>query len=111
MNADKDTEKRFQELQILEQQVQTLLMERQQSQIEIHEAENALEELKKAQGDVFRVLNGIMIKAEKNALTKEIEEKRKIADVKIKAIEKREAILQKSIGNLREELQKNLAKK
>ena len=45
---DKQTEAQIQELQVLEQNLQNILMQKQAFQLELAEVENALKEIKKA---------------------------------------------------------------
>ena len=67
MNIEPETNKKIQELQILEQNLQNLIMQKQSVQIELNESLNALEELKISDDEVYKVLGGIMIKADKNS--------------------------------------------
>jgi len=97
---------KVEELQALESHLQGFLMQKQGLQIEMNQVDNALEELKKAGDEVYRVVSGIMIKSDKEKLGKELEEKKAVFDGKIKAMEKQEALLEKQALELRSELAK-----
>jgi prefoldin beta subunit len=105
-----DFENKIQELQILEQQLQTVLMEKQTFSNELREVENALLEVNKTKGEVYRVLSGAMFKVEKDEMIKELEEKKKIFDMRISAVEKRQTSLEKSLNELKNEVQKSMKK-
>jgi|SRR3989344_2254353 len=101
MEIDEDTNRKIQDLQLLEQNFQNILMQKQTFQIESNETNTALEEVDKAQKDVFRVLGQIMVKADKNELKKELKEKKELLDLRMKAIEKQELSLREQIERLR----------
>lgn len=67
------------ETELIEQNLNQLLMQKQSIQIEFNETVNALEELQKSKGDVYRMLGNIMIKSEKQSLIKELEERKKFS--------------------------------
>jgi len=101
MEIDKETNRKVQDLQLLEQNFQGLLMQKQTIQIESNEASTALEEVEKAQKDVFRVLGQVMVRADKNELKKELKEKKELLDLRMKAIEKQELFLREQVERLR----------
>lgn len=79
------------QLQLSEQALQNLLLQKQVFQYEFIETNNALEELKKTkQEDVFKIVGSLMIKSNKAELEKELERKRDIVNLRLKAIEKQE---------------------
>lgn len=106
---DKETERSIQELQILEQTIQNLLLQKQAFQIEISETNNALEELKKTKDDAFKIVGQIMIKADKAELEKELEGKKKLLNLRLNSIQKQEDLLSEKIEKLKEEITKKLS--
>lgn len=78
VNIDSETAKKIQELQILEQNLQTFLMQKQTIQVELNEILNALTDLKKSDDEVYKLVGGLVLKSDKTVLTQELEEKRKI---------------------------------
>ncbi len=108
MNIDKETEKRIEELQILEQQLQKFLMEKQAMQVELNETENALGELNKTNDEVYKILGGVMIKSNKEELIKELKEKKKLFEIRISSIEKQEGLLSNKTEEMKRELQEIL---
>lgn len=101
---DKEIEKKIQELQIIEQNLQNTLMQKQAFQMELNETENASSELVKAKDDVYKIAGQIMIKSSKESLIKELEEKKHLLSLRLKAIEKQESPLSEKASKLREEI-------
>jgi prefoldin beta subunit len=111
MNIDEETAKKIQELQILEQNLQATLMQKQTIQVEASEVSNALNDLKKSDDEVYKIIGGIMLKSDKGALTKELDEKKKILSLRISSIEKQEKIFEEKAEKLRKEVTETLSKK
>lgn len=101
MEIDKETEKQIKELQILEQNLQNILIQRQAFQLEISEIENALEELKKSEGEVYKIVGQIMIKSKKEAIEKELFQKQEMISARMKSFDNQEKNLSKIIEDLR----------
>jgi prefoldin beta subunit len=102
--VDKNTEKQIQELQILEQNLQQLLMQKQAFQMELSEVENAVEEIKKAGEDVYKIVGQIMIKSKKSDIQKELKEKQDLISVRMKTLDSQEKALAKSAEELRKKV-------
>ena len=79
-------------LQQTQQNLQSILMQKQQLESEKHETEKALEELKKANDDesVFKHAGTIMIKSNKKDLIDELEEQIELAKTKASLLVKQE---------------------
>jgi prefoldin beta subunit len=111
MNISPENEKKIEELRALEQNFQNFSMQKQNLQIELNEISTSLEELKKAKSDVFKVLGGVMIKSTPEILTEELKEKEKISSLHLQTVEKQEKMIEEKALELREDLNKTLAKK
>lgn len=92
------------ELRFLESQLQGILAQKQAVQMEINEVENALSEVKHSDEEVYKIVSGFMIRSEKKQVAHELEERKKLLEMKISAIEKQESLLQKNL----EEMDANL---
>ncbi|MEM1577522.1 MAG: prefoldin subunit beta [Candidatus Pacearchaeota archaeon] len=107
MKEKKDLE----ELQIYEQNLQSLLLQKQLFQAELNEVEKAFEELNKLKEDsAFKIIGGIMIKKNVDELKKELNERKDLLELRIKNLEKQEKIFKSKIDEIREEILKNLKK-
>ncbi len=101
MDIDKETERQIAELQILEQNLQNILMQKQAFQLELSETENALEEIKKAEGEIYRIVGQIMIKSKKEQIEKELVQKQQLISARIKSFDNSERNLSKTTEELR----------
>jgi len=110
MVISKETDKTIEELQMLEQHLQGFLGQKQMVQIELQEVSNALNEVKKTKDDVYKILSGVMIKADKEELVKELEERKKIGDLRVSTIEKQERLIEDKAHKLRDEISKIIKK-
>jgi prefoldin beta subunit len=111
MNIEPETEKKIQELQILEQGLQNFLMQKQAIDAEANEISNALEELKKSGDEVYRIIGNVMVKSEKKTLTEELSEKKKLFELRISSIEKQEKLVGEKTEKLRKEVSEAISKK
>ena len=71
-------------MQQSQQNLQSILMQKQQVEMENAESDRALEELKKASDDdqVFKYAGTILIKSDKKSLIDELEEKKELSKTK-----------------------------
>ena len=93
------------ELQTFQQQMQTVLIQKETLNIQNMEIDKALEELKKVKNeDVFKAVGPILIKSEKKELEKELNEKKETIDLRLKSLQKQENRMKERL----EESQKKL---
>ncbi len=105
---DKETARQIQELQILEQNMQNLLLQKQAFMLELNETNNALEELKNSKDDVYKLVGQIMIKSKKDDVEKDLGNKKNVIDLRVKAIEKQEELIREQLTKRRDEIIKKL---
>jgi len=104
----KDIQEKIQQLQILEQNLQNLLMQKQAFQFELNETENALTEVKKTKEDVYKMIGQVLLKASKSEIEKELQQKNDILNLRTKSIEKQETQLKEEVENIRKEVMKKI---
>ncbi|MBT4824966.1 prefoldin subunit beta [Candidatus Woesearchaeota archaeon] len=97
------------QLQMIEQNLQQLLSQRQQFQGQLVEVESALEELKKSE-DAYKIVGNIMIKTAKDDLSKDLNEKKEKAELRVKTIENQESKLKEKAESIRKEVMQELEK-
>jgi len=97
-------------LQMIEQQVQTMSMQKQQFQSQLFEIENALKELKTSK-TAYKIVGNIMVLSDKDKLEKDLKQKKEIIDLRIDNIDKEEKKLKEKAKTLQEELLSKLKKK
>lgn len=110
MKIDENTGKKIQELQILEQNIQNLIMQKQTIQIELNETANAISDLKKSGDEVYRIVGGLMVRSEKDLLLSDLEEKKKVFELRISSIEKQEKIFDEKAETFKKELSEIISK-
>ena len=111
VKIEKETQEKIQHLQILEQNLQAILMQKQTMQVELNEIVNALDELSKSTDEVYRILGGIMVKSDKKTLSNSLEEQKKLLNLRLQSLEKQEKSLEEKSHALQQEIQKSIAKK
>lgn len=102
-----DSENKIQELQILEQTMQNVLIQKQSFQIELAETQGALEELEKTEDEVYKIIGQLMLKTEKAKTVAELEEKKKMFELRIKTFENQEKNIVEKIEKIRENMLKH----
>ncbi len=106
--VNKEDTQKIQEMQIAEQSIQNLLVQKQVFQLELAETNNALEELKKSKDDAFKIVGNLMIKSNKADLEKELTRKKDLINLRIKSLEKQEKNLEEQLTKIRSEVLKKL---
>jgi prefoldin beta subunit len=97
-------------MQQSQQNLQSILMQKQQVEMENAESDRALEELKKAaDGDqVFKYAGSILIKSDKKSLIDELEEKKELSKTKSIVLAKQEERLKASLQEQEQKIQEML---
>ena len=98
-----ESEQKIAQLQLMEQNLQNILMQRNQFQSQLLEIENALNELKET-NKAYKIVGNIMVASNKETLTKDLNEKREMIEVRIKNIEKQEQNLKEKSKKLQAEI-------
>ncbi|MBI4140462.1 prefoldin subunit [Candidatus Woesearchaeota archaeon] len=96
-------------LQMLEQNVQAIGMQKQQMQSQLLEIESALKELKTAQ-TAFKIVGNIMVSSDKVELENGLNQKKELIDVRVKNLEKQEKQFKDKTKQVQEEVLKSLKK-
>ena len=104
----KDQERKIQELQLIEQNLSNLLMQKQNFQSRLLENENALREVQETKKQTYKILGSIMVAVEKDQLRKDLDSEKEILDLRIKSIEKQENKLKDRAQELQKEILKEL---
>ena len=102
--VSKETEKKLAQLQLIEENLSHVATKKQAMQTEEFEIKNALDELKKAKGDVYRIVGQIMIKSDVEDITKELNSSKDMVELKLKSIEKQELSLQEKFKTVQAEV-------
>ena len=106
-DMDKETKSKISRLQMLEQRIQSLVMQKQNFQTQVLEVENALGEIDDSK-ETYKIVGNVMVSVEKDALKKDLTSKKEMADLKIKNIEKEEKKLRDESDDLQKDVMGSL---
>ena len=97
-------------MQQSQQNLQSILMQKQHVEMENVESDRALEELKKASDEdqVFKYAGSILIKSDKKSLIDELEEKKELSKTKSVVLAKQEERLKASLQEQEQKIQEML---
>ena len=100
---------RIQQLQLIEQKVQNLLVQKQNFAAQQVEIESALEQLK-GKTKAFKIIGNIMVESDAISLVRDLTEKKKRVDMRIKSVEKQEEQLKTQAKGIQAEVLKSMKK-
>ena len=100
------SQEKIQEMQVLEQNLQNLFMQKQSFQIELSETQSALKEILGSGDEVYKMVGQLMIKSNREKIKGELENKEKFLEIRLTSVEKEEAFLMEKLEKLREEIMK-----
>ena len=97
-------------MQQSQQNLQSILMQKQQVEMDNVESDRALEELKKASDNdqVYKYAGSILIKSDKNVLIDELEEKKELSKTQTTVLSKQEERLKTSLQEQEQKIQEML---
>jgi prefoldin beta subunit len=86
-------------LQQLQQNLQAIMMQKQQLEVENVETDRALEELKKAGVDdaVYKNAGSVLIKSKKEEVVKELEERKELSNTRVMVLTKQETRVKENL--------------
>jgi prefoldin beta subunit len=99
----KETEQKIAQLQLMEQNLQNFLLQRQQFQAQLVEVESALKEIESSK-EAYKIVGNIMVNAKKDDLKKDLEEKKGILELRIKSLEKQETQIKEKASKTQAEV-------
>ena len=86
-------------LQQLQQNLQAIMMQKQQIELEIVETDRALEELNKTKpsDSIYKSAGPLLIKTEKDSVEKELSEKKELANTRVMVLGKQESRVKENL--------------
>ena len=107
----KATEQKIGQLQLMEQNLQNFIMQKQKFQTELFEVENALKELGSSKDKAYKIVGTVMIASKREDLIKELEDRKSVLELRIRSIEKQEKSLKDKATEMQTEIMSSLKKK
>jgi prefoldin beta subunit len=98
-------------LQQLQQNLQAIMMQKQQVEIEVMEIGRATDELKKIGPDdtVYKNAGPLLIRAKKDEVTKELEEKKELSNTRLMVLTKQEARVKDNLKEVEAKINQMIA--
>ena len=109
MADENKAQEKIGQLQILEQNLQSFLMQKRNMQTQLIEIESALSEIEGTSA-AYKIVGNIMVASNKEALKKDLEQKKEMFDLKIKTLEKQEEKLKEKVTEAQQDVMKDLKK-
>ena len=103
----KETENKIKQLQLLEQNLQNFLMQKQQFQLQLIEVESALKEIETTK-KAYKIIGNIMVDTGKEELKDELSKKKEMLEIRLKTLEKQENQFREKASRLQEEVLKEM---
>jgi prefoldin beta subunit len=94
-------------MQILEQSLQNILLQKQAFQMELSETETALKEIQNSNEDAYKIVGNLMIKTKRDSVVDDLSNRKKMLKLRLENLEKQE----ESLGNKLEELRDKILNK
>ena len=107
--AETETEQKIAQLQLFEQSMQNVLMQKQQFQAQLMEIDSALSELEKT-NEAYKIVGNIMVAAEKENLKNDLESKKETLKLRIKSLEKQETQIKEKAAKMQAEVMEKIKK-
>jgi len=106
----KETEEKIERLQLLEQNLQSFLVQRQTFQSQLMEVDSALTELEGTDA-AYKIVGNIMVAASKDKLKEDLGQKKEVLALRIKTLEKQEQQLRERASKTQSEILKEIENK
>ena len=98
-----ETQEKIKQLQMLEQALQQLLVQKQTFQLQLMEVESALKELEGTQ-EAYKIIGNIMVLTKKEELDEELQEKKETIVLRVSSLEKQEAKTRERASSLQKDI-------
>jgi prefoldin beta subunit len=109
MADETETQEKINQLQLYEQSIQNILLQKQQFKAQETEIESALKELKDSK-EQYKIVGNIMVKSDKESLEKELESKKSQMELRLKSLEKQESGIKEKMQALQKEVMEKIGK-
>ena len=109
MDVPKQTQEKIGQLQLLEQNMQNLNIQKQNYQTQLLEVESALKEID-GSPSTYKIIGSIMVFSDKNKLKQDLESTKELLDVRLSTIDKQESKFREQATKLQSDVLKDIKK-
>jgi prefoldin beta subunit len=106
---NKETQEKIEQLQNLEQNINSIIAQKQQFQSQDMEIDNALSQIDST-NNVFRIIGNIMVASSKEEVKKDLQEKKEVLTLRLKTIDKQEEKLRAKAMDIQQDVMKEMKK-
>jgi prefoldin beta subunit len=101
------TKEKITQLQNIEQNINTIIGQKQQFQAQSMEIDNALSQVNETD-KVFRIIGNVMVASTQKKATEELKEKKEIVELRLKTMEKQEEKMREQAAVLQKDVLKDM---
>ena len=109
VEISKETEEKIAQLQLMEQNLQNFLIQKQTFQAQLMEIESALKEIENTD-TTYKIVGNVMVKVRKDDLKKDLKHRKEVLELRIKNIEKQEEKVKEKAKKTRESVLEDIKK-
>ena len=103
-------QEKISQLQMIEHNISSSAMQKQQFQAQLMEAESALKELEKSD-EAYKIIGNIMVKTDGKSLLDDIRRKKEMLDLRVRTIDNQQKALKEKALKIQDEVMKEMEKK
>jgi prefoldin beta subunit len=92
------------QFQTLQEQLQNIMIQKENGKLQVLEIDNALEELKKTKDKVYKSSGMILIKKDPKTIAKELEDKKENLEIRVKNLEKQDKLIKDKLMELQQKI-------
>lgn len=107
--TEKESQQKIEQLQMLEQNLQSFLLQKRNFQTQLVEIESALSELEKT-SSAYKIIGNIMVATDKEALKNDLQQSQEMLNLKISTLEKQETKLKEKVTSTQKDVMEGLKK-
>jgi prefoldin beta subunit len=108
MHLNQQNAREIQELQALEQSLQSFIMQKQAFQSELEETEKAISSLAKSGEEIYTMIGQLFLKIGKAEAQAELSKKKELLELRLRSIEQQEKKLIERMDALREKISRKI---
>ena len=109
MDVPKQAQEKIGQIQLLEQNMHNLSIQKQNYQTQLLEVESALKEIEQS-NPTYKIIGSIMVSSNKEKLKQDLENTKELLDVRLSTLEKQESKFKEQATKLQSEILKDIKK-
>lgn len=97
---EKEFQDQITQFQLLEQQMQQYVLQKQTLQVQLVEIDHALEELQHTTEKPFKIVGNVMVACDKQTLTQDLQTKKETCEIRLKNVDTQESQTKQTLEKL-----------